>query len=50
MKGTFYYKTFLEIKNSIGAIHKGSAAKTRISRPLSPLRPDKTIKSHSNNN
>ena len=33
----------------LGAIYKGRPAKTRISRPPSPLRPDKTIESHSNN-
>ena len=34
----------------IGAIHKGRPAKTRISRPPSPLRSDKTIELNSNNN
>ena len=34
----------------LGTIHKGRPAKTRISRPLSPLHPDKIIESHSNNN
>ena len=33
----------------LGAIHKGRPAKIRISRPSLPLRPDKTIESHSNN-
>ena len=36
--------------NKQGAIHNGRPTKTRISRPPFPLRPDKTIESHSNNN
>ena len=37
-------------KYYFGPIHKRRPSKTRISRPLSPLHPDKTIESHSNNN
>ena len=39
-----------KFKDNLGAIHKGHPDKTRIVRPPSPLRPDKTIESHSNNN
>ena len=37
-------------RKALEAIHKERPAKTRISRPPSPLRPDKTIESHSINN
>ena len=40
---SYFYK-------DLGAIHKGRPAKTRISKLPSPLRPDKSIESHSNNN
>ena len=45
----FDKKIYVLEQSRLGAIHKGRPAKTRISRPPSPLRPDKAIESHSNN-